>query len=157
MNFNKKHKLLTVFYDYDLEQTNKGASKDLSKSLCVDEIIYLNKWSNENFDELYLLIGQLSSLNFINVAEQNCECSKEYIKYFITTEGKLAYYNKYFLNQLWHRDIRYLIPVIIAALAFLTSLGNALYTISNNRKIEKLQEQVQELKTDKSQGVKKVE
>ena len=156
MNLNKKHKLLTVFYEYDLTQTNKGATKDLSKSLCVDELIYFNKWSNENFDELYLLIEQLLSLNFINIAEQKCECTKEYVKYFITPEGKLAYYNKYFLNQSWHRDTRYLIPVIISALAFLTSLGNVLYTISNNRKIEKLQEQVQELKTNKSQGVKKV-
>ena len=68
-----------------------------------------------------------------------------------------ANYDKYFLNQSWHRDTRYLIPVIISALAFLTSLGNVLYTISNNRKIEKLQEQVYKLKTDKYQEVKKVE
>lgn len=157
MNLNKKHKLLSIFSNYYTEQTNNGATKDISKSLCVDELIYHNKWSNENLDELHLLIEQLLKLNFIEIAKQNCECTREYVKYFATSEGKLAYYNNYFINQSWHKDKKILFPLIISALAFITSLGNVLYTIANNNKTEKLQEQVNKLETDKSQLEKKVE
>ena len=156
MNLDKKHKLLAVFCNHYTKQENNGATKDISKSLCVDELIYRNKWSNENLDELHLLIEQLLALNFIEPAKQNEECAREYIKYFATSDGKIAYYNKYFINQLLRKDKRFLIPVIISLLAFLTSLGNVLYTISNNNKIEKLQEQVDKLEIDKSQLVKKV-
>lgn len=156
MNLDNKHRLLSVFCNNYTEQTNKGATKDINKSLSVNELIYQNKWSNENIDELYLLIEQLLKLNFIDVAKQNCECTREYIKYFATSEGKLAYYNKYFINQLLRKDKRFLIPVIISILAFLTSLGNVLYTISNNNKIEKLQEQLNKLQINKPLLVQKV-
>ena len=156
MNLDNKHRLLSVFCNNYTEQTNKGAKKDINKSLSVNELIYQNKWSNENIDELYLLIEQLLKLNFIDVAKQNCECTREYIKYFATSEGKLAYYNKYFINQLLRKDKRFLITVIISILAFLTSLGNVLYNISNNNKIEKLQEQLNKLQINKPLLVQKV-
>lgn len=157
MNLDKKHKLLSIFCNHYTKQENNGATKDISKSLCVDELIYHNKWSNENLDELHLLIEQLLTLNFIEPARQNGECTREYVKYFATSDGKLAYYNKYFINQLLRKDKRFLIPVIISSLAFLTSVGTLWYNISNNSKTEQLQGQVKKLKKDKLLLVKRIE
>lgn len=151
MNYNKKHKLLTIFYNYDFETTSNGAIKDSSKSTTADNIIYSSLWSNSDIEELFLLIEQLINLGYIKEYPQKEDVRREHKMYFITSEGKLAYYNKSFPNQLLHKDKRFLIPVIVSSLAFLTALSTLLYNISNNKKIEKLEVQLEKLEKSKFQ------
>lgn len=151
MNYNKKHKLLTIFFNYDFDSISNGLTQDCNRATTADNIIYSSLWSNSDIEELFLLIEQLINLGYIKEFPQKEDVRREYKMYFITSEGKLAYYNKTFLNQLLRKDKRFLIPVIISSLAFLTSLGNVLYTISNNKKIEKLEVQLEKLEKSKSQ------
>ena|SRR6218665_1583651 len=138
----KKHNLLALFYNNYVEETNKGFTKDMSKALSIDNIIYDVKWSNKELPELESYIEQLKILNFLSVVEQKSKVGWHQELYVITNEGKIAYHDRVLLNKLWWKDVRFWLPLTVSIIGALLSLGIAVYKIPKEDRILKLEQRL---------------
>lgn len=143
-----KHKILKYLFE-----TNKKGEKntrfgtiitDLGKSLSTLELNERTNISSNKINDTCYILVQDNYIEYNDIDDKN-----ENHRYIITENGKKAFIEKFFLNQIWYRQRAFWLTLSALLISSLT-LGWTIYRDANlNKNIDKLQHQIDSLKIKK--------
>ena len=129
----KKHKILELLNSFYEDKTQEALSyTDLGKSMSIEQ---LHSKTNYSISDLKVLCLSFKNSNLI--------CSIVYtdepnvLRYYINDLGRIALNEKYFLNLLWYKDYRIVIPALVSAVISVVGILISTLLSTDNKHLEK--------------------
>ena len=135
MSNSKKHKILQVLFNfYENKSLEAMNYTDLGKSMSLEQ---LHKETKIYLSDLKAFCKSLENSNLINPIYYTNEPSV--LRYYINDLGTVSLKDKYFLNLLWYRDYRIVIPALVSSVI---SIIGILISMSLSKENKPLEEKV---------------
>lgn len=138
----KKHKILQVLFTFYEDKTQEATNySNLGKSLTIEQI---HTKTNIPFSDVKILCLSLSNSNLICPIKHTDQPNIQ--RYYINTLGQIALGEKYFLNLVWYKDYRIVIPAlvssVISVIGILISMSLSIDDKLLQKKVEKLEQKL---------------
>ena len=135
MSNSKKHKILNTLNAFYEDKTQEAMNyTNLGKSMSIEQL-----HSKTNFSISDLKVFCLSLKNSSLICPITFTDEPNILRYYINDLGRIALKEDYFLNLLWYKDYRILIPALVSSAI---SLIGILISMSPSKDDILLQEKV---------------
>lgn len=134
----QKHKILGILNTFYEDKSQEAMNyTDLGKSMSIEQ---LHSKTNFSISDLKVLCISLKNSNLIcPITHTN---KPNVLRYYINDLGRISLNEKYFLNLLWYKDYRIVIPALVSSVI---SLIGILISMSPSKDDRLLQEKVEKL------------
>jgi hypothetical protein len=134
----QKHKILGILNTFYEDKSQEAMNyTDLGKSMSIEHL-----HSKTNFSILDLKVLCLSLKNSNLICQITYTNKPNVLRYYINDLGRISLNEKYFLNLLWYKDYRIVIPALVSSVI---SLIGILISTSPSKDDKLLQERVEKL------------
>ncbi|MCJ1805442.1 hypothetical protein MRP92_00740 [Flavobacterium covae] len=134
----KKHKILSVLNTFYEDKAQEALNHtDLGKSMSIEQ---LHSKTNFSISDLKVICLSLKNSNLVCPIIYTNE--PNVLRYYINDLGRIALNEKYFLNLLWYKDYRIVIPALVSSVI---SIIGILISMSPSKDDKLLQERVDKL------------
>jgi hypothetical protein len=132
MSNSKKHKILQVLFDfYENKSLESSNYTDLGKSMSLEQ---LHKETKINLSDLKAFCKSLENSNLICPIYYTNEPS--ILRYYINDLGTVSLKEKYFLNLLWYKDYRIVIPALVSSVISIIGILISMSLSKDNTHLE---------------------
>ena len=132
MSNKKKHKILSVLFNfYENKSLEAMNYTDLGKSMSLEQ---LHKETQINLSDLKAFCKSLENSNLINHIFYTNEPSV--LRYYINDLGTVSLKEKYFLNLLWYKDYRIVIPALVSSVISIIGILISMLLSTDNTQTE---------------------
>jgi hypothetical protein len=132
MSNSKKHKILQVLFDfYENKSLESSNYTDLGKSMSLEQ---LHKETKINLSDLKAFCKSLENSNLICPIYFTEEPSV--LRYYINDLGTISLKEKYFLNLLWYKDYRIVIPALVSSVISIIGILISMSLSKDNTHLE---------------------
>lgn len=132
MSNSKKHKILQVLFDfYEYKSLEPLKYTNLGKSMSLEQ---LHKETKINLSDLKAFCKSLENSNLINSIYSKDE--PNILRYYINDSGTANLKDKYFLNLLWYKDYRIVIPALISSVISIVGILISTLLSTDNKHLE---------------------
>jgi hypothetical protein len=134
----KKHKILSILNTFYEDKSQEAMNyTDLGKSMSIEQ---LHSKTNFSISDLKVLCLSLKNSNLVcPITYTN---KPNVLRYYINDLGRIALNEKYFLNLLWYKDYRIVIPALVSSVI---SVIGTLISMSPSKDDKLLQDRVDKL------------
>ena len=132
MSNSKKHKILQILFNfYENKSLEAMNYTDLGKSMSLEQ---LHKETKISLSDLKAFCKSLENSNLINSIYYTNEPSV--LRYYINDLGTVSLKEKYFLNLLWYKDYRIVIPALVSAAISVVGILISTLLSTDNKHLE---------------------
>jgi hypothetical protein len=133
MSNSKKHKILQVLFNfYENKSLESMNYTELGKSMSLEQ---LHKETKINLSDLKAFCKSLENSNLICPIYYTNEPSV--LRYYINDLGMVSLKEKYFLNLLWYKDYRIVIPALVSSVISIIGFLISTTLSTDNKYLEK--------------------
>ena len=127
-----KHKILEQLNTFYEEKTQEAMDyTNLGKSMSIEQ---LHSKTNFSISDLKVLCLSLKNSNLICPITYKNE--PNVLRYYITDLGKISLKEKYFLNLLWYKDYRIVIPASVSTVISVVGILISVLLSTDNKHSE---------------------
>jgi hypothetical protein len=142
MSNKKKHKILDILNNFYQEKSHEALNyTNLGKSMSIEQLHDKTKFS---ISDLKILCKSLENATLICPIYNTNEPLVR--RYYVNDLGQIALKEEYFLNLLWYKDYRIVIPALISSVISLFGILISMYLSTNNtvlqEKVSKLEQKI---------------
>ncbi|THF53148.1 hypothetical protein E6C50_02790 [Flavobacterium supellecticarium] len=144
MSSYKKYKILKILADLKRENSLRPIRYDeLEFSLSAEEI---NDRLKYPMRDISVICDDFYTLGFIQLTSYDGQ--PDIVRYYITENGEQAHFDRLYLNKLWYKDNRFLIPLTVSIIAIIFPVAVSIFDTSKLERIEKLEKELDSLRVE---------